>query len=193
MLVFPQLIDGRVGAVSGDQNSRVRRTVVNTLGDGSTVVFRGSGCGGDGVGTACDGPDARGVERDRDAVRGDVGDVADVHVSGSGGESAGAERGLFGAAAWTNGALIELTAGIDDPLGTTRATRVVNAGSRRTAVAQTLAVPGNFEYCLSVWARTMAGSSVTLTMRDGGEDVRAVGTGGRGFRSRRIWDRGRRR
>ena len=34
----------------------------------------------------------------------------------------------FGAAAWTNGALIALTPGISDPLGTTRATRVINAG-----------------------------------------------------------------
>ena len=35
---------------------------------------------------------------------------------------------LLSAGSWTNGALISLTAGIGDPLGTTRATRVVNGG-----------------------------------------------------------------
>ena len=50
----------------------------------------------------------------------------------------------FGAGAWTNGALIELTAGIGDPLGTTRATRVVNAGEAAEAVTQTLACRGIF-------------------------------------------------
>jgi hypothetical protein len=41
---------------------------------------------------------------------------------------------------------------------------VVNASSGTEAVAQTLAVPGNFHYCLSVWARTDSGTSVTLTI-----------------------------
>ena len=111
------------------------------------------------------------MDRDRDAVPGDVGNVATFTFLDPAGNLL-EQSEEFGAAAWTNGALIELTAGIGDPLGTTRATRVVNAGSASTAVAQTLAVPGNFEYCLSVWARTTAGSSVTLTIGTGGEDVR---------------------
>jgi hypothetical protein len=70
----------------------------------------------------------------------------------------------FGAAAWTNGALIQLTPGIADPLGTTRATQVVNAGQTVESVAQTLGVPGDFQYCLGVWARSAGGSSVTLAV-----------------------------
>jgi hypothetical protein len=57
-----------------------------------------------------------------------------------------------------------LTPGIADPLGTTRATRVVNAGQTVESVAQTLNVPGNFHYCWSVWARSAGGSSVTLAV-----------------------------
>ena len=68
----------------------------------------------------------------------------------------------FGTGAWTNGPLIQLTAGAADPFGTTRATRAVNSGQAAQAVAQTLQVPGNYEYAMSVWARTSAGSNLTL-------------------------------
>ncbi len=67
-----------------------------------------------------------------------------------------AESENFGASAWTNGALIDLTTGATDPLGTTRATAVNECGRGGRSIAQTLAVPGNFQYCLSVWARTTA-------------------------------------
>jgi hypothetical protein len=75
-----------------------------------------------------------------------------------------ADSETLSAGAWTNGALIELTPAIADPLGTTRATRVINAGSATASVAQILSVPGNFQYCLSVWARTIGTSGVTLTI-----------------------------
>src|SRR6185369_5467395 len=67
-----------------------------------------------------------------------------------------------------NDPLIQLTPGGSDPLGTTRATRVVNAGPVTGAVAQTLAVPGNFRYALSVWAKTTGGSRVTLSATTAG-------------------------
>jgi hypothetical protein len=70
----------------------------------------------------------------------------------------------FGAGAWTKGALVALTTGIGDPLGTTRATGLVNAGGSAAGLAQVLDVPGNFQYCLSVWARSPAGSAVTLVV-----------------------------
>jgi hypothetical protein len=82
-----------------------------------------------------------------------------------------ADSEALGAGAWTNGALIELTTGIADPLGTTRATRVVNSGIAAEAVAQALSVPGNFQYCFSVWARTDGGSSATLTASTTGGSV----------------------
>jgi hypothetical protein len=57
-----------------------------------------------------------------------------------------------------------LTAGVADPLGTTRATTIVNAAETAEGVAQTLAVPGNFQYCLSAWVRSSGGSSVILAV-----------------------------
>ena len=67
------------------------------------------------------------------------------------------------AAAWTPGALVSVTAGVADPLGTSRATTLVNASSVAAGIQQTLAVPGNFIYCLSAWVRSTVGTSVTLS------------------------------
>jgi len=68
----------------------------------------------------------------------------------------------FATATWTNGPLLQFTPGMADPLGTTRATRIVNAGQSAAAMAETLQVPQNFVYCVSVWARTDAGSEARL-------------------------------
>lgn len=65
---------------------------------------------------------------------------------------------------WAKGALLQLTVGIADPLGGSRATRVVNAGQASAAVEQTLAVPGGYQYCMSVWARSATGSRVSLAI-----------------------------
>jgi len=70
-----------------------------------------------------------------------------------------AQSETFGVSPWTNGASIALTAGVTDPFGTSRATHVVNGGVGAESIAQTLAVPATYQYCLSVWAR---GSAVTL-------------------------------
>lgn len=70
----------------------------------------------------------------------------------------------FGVSPWVNAALIQLTTGVADPLGTTRATRVVNAGAAAESVVQALNVPATYQYCLSVWARTIGGSRVTLAI-----------------------------
>jgi len=48
---------------------------------------------------------------------------------------------------------------------------VVNAGSAAGAVAQTLAVPGNFRYTLSAWAKTTGVSNVTLSATTTGGNV----------------------
>jgi hypothetical protein len=68
----------------------------------------------------------------------------------------------FGAAQWSNGPSIVLTGGVADPLGSTGAMGVVNSGAVAEVVAQTLAVPGNFQYLFSVWARAAGAANVTL-------------------------------
>jgi hypothetical protein len=141
----------------------IQRTVVNTLGDGSTVVFAD--------------PHAQETDWELQASGMTLAEwnaIEALFLATSGMwltftflDPTGnllTDSEAFGTAAWTNGALVELTTGIADPLGTTRATQAINAGAGVESVAQTLAIPGNFCYCLSVWARTSAASSVTLTI-----------------------------
>jgi hypothetical protein len=160
MLVFPQLGTG-ASALYPVTRTSIQRTAVNTLSDGSTIVFAD--------------PDA-------------AANAWVLHASGLTGAEWNAIEALFqatsgswqtftfldptanlllqsenfGASAWTNGPLLVLTTGVIDPLGTTRATQVVNAGGAPESVAQSLNVPGNFHYCLSVWAKSATGSTITL-------------------------------
>ncbi len=159
--MFPQFATGSAALYPLTKQSALR-TVVNTLGDGSTVVFTDPDAA-----LASWEIQAKGLTlAEWDAVETLFAAVSGQWQTFTFLDPAGnllSESENLGAGAWTNGALIQLTTGIADPLGTTRATRVVNAGIAAEAVAQTLSVPGTFQYCFSAWARTVAGSSVTLT------------------------------
>ena len=169
MLVFPQLTTG-ASALYPVTTTSIQRTVVNTMGDGSTVVYADP----DGAAMAwelrCTGLTAAewtAIETLFDATLGMwqtftfLDPTANLLLQSE----------SFGATAWTNGALIQLTTGIGDPFGTTRATGVVNAGQAAESVAQTLNVPGSFYYTLSVWAQSSGGSNVTLTIWSTGGSV----------------------
>jgi hypothetical protein len=162
MLVFPQLSTGASALYPLTKTSR-QRTVVNTLGDGSIDVYAD--------------PDARSLGWEIQAkglTAAEWGAIEALFEATSGMwqtftflDPAGnllAESETFSASAWTNGALIDLTPGGSDPLGTTRATLVTNAGAGTEGVGQALPVPGNFHYCLSVWARTDSSTSLILTI-----------------------------
>ena len=173
MLVFPQLATGATAAYPVTRMN-VTRTVVNALGDGSTVVFAD--------------PDAgmrewelRAAELTQNewtaidtlfqAVSGRFGTFTFLDPFGN----LLLHSEEFGDPAWNNGPLIQLTPGVSDPLGSTRATQAVNAGSAAGELVQTLAVPGNFRYTLSVWAKTTGVSNVTLSATTlGGSATRSV-------------------
>ena len=161
MLVFPQLGTG-ASALYPVRRRNVTRSVVNALGDGSAVLF------GD--------PDAEIREWELQAAGLTLSEwtAIDTLFQTATGRFATftfldpfgnllLRSEEFGDPAWDNSPLIHLTPGIGDPLGTTRATQVVNAGSVAGAVAQVLAVPGNLRYRLSVWAKTTGVSNVTLS------------------------------
>lgn len=162
MLVFPQLATG-ASALYPVLKKRRMRTVVNVLGDGSKDVVADD--------------DAALVEWELHA-RGMTGaewnavDSLFQQVSGMWQtftflDPTGnllTESETLSSAAWTKGALVQLTTGVADPLGTTRATTIVNAGSTADGIDQVLPVPGNFQYCLSAWVRSASGSSVTLVI-----------------------------
>ncbi len=161
MLVFPQFATG-AAALYPVTRQNILRTVVNTLGDGSTVVYTDPDAAQTSWEISAKGltlAEWSSIESLFAAVSGQWQTFTLLDPTGN----LLADSEALGAGAWTNGALIELTTGIADPLGTTRATRVVNGGIAVEAVTQTLGAPGNFLYCLSVWARTVGGSSVTAT------------------------------
>src|SRR5580698_749355 len=159
-MVFPQLLTG-ASALYPVTLKLIQRTVVNALGDGSTVVFADPDAAATGWELHASGmtlAEWTAVETLFLATSGMWRTFTFLDPTGNLLE----QSEDFGAGAWTSGGLIELTTGVVDPLGTTRATGVINAGEAVEAVAQTLAVPGNYSYCLSVWARTDGASSVKL-------------------------------
>jgi len=67
------------------------------------------------------------------------------------------------AADWQRDPLVELTAGVADPLGTTRATTVLNTAQTAQGLSQAVEAPANYVYCFSLYARS--GQPTDLTLR----------------------------
>jgi len=173
MLVFPQLSTGAAALYPVIKQGQ-QRSVLNTLAGGSTLVYAD--------------PDARiagwqlratgltlaewnAIESLFQQTSGMAGTFTFLDPVGN----LLLQSENFGAGAWAKGALVALTAGIGDPLGTTRASGLVNTGGSAAGLAQVLDVPGSFEYCLSVWARSTLGSAVTLVVANVTKSF-AVGT-----------------
>ncbi len=87
------------------------------------------------------------------------------------------------ASAWIKDAGIQLSSGMTDPFGAMRATRVTNSGSGDQGIRQTVNVPGQFQYCLSVYARSSTRARVRLLMTAGAETASQV------FETDPIWRR----
>jgi len=66
--------------------------------------------------------------------------------------------------AWQKDPLLSLTGGITDPRGGTRAWRLSNSGGAEQAAGQTLAAPGEYQYCLSAYVRAALVTGVGLTV-----------------------------
>lgn len=160
MLVFPQLASGSA-AMYPVLRTSLRRTVANLLSDGSTLVYVDSDAASREwelrpIGLTLE--ESTAIETLFQAVSGAL--LTFTFLDPAGNLLLRSEE--FEAAEWDNGPLIQLTQAIGDPWGTTRATRAINTGSAAGAVAQPLSIPGSFKYVLSVWAKTMGGSSVVL-------------------------------
>lgn len=76
--------------------------------------------------------------------------------------------------AWIKGPMLTLTAGVTDPAGTLLATRIVNSGAAAQQMAQSVAGPGSFRYCFSVYARSEAAATMTLYSTDGTNSAKTV-------------------
>jgi hypothetical protein len=79
-------------------------------------------------------------------------------------------------AAWQKDPLLSVTGGIGDPRGGTQAWQLSNSGGAEQGAGQTLAAPGEYQYCLSAYVRAATATSVQLTI--GSQAVRRAVTSG---------------
>jgi hypothetical protein len=161
MAAYPQLGSGALGQFPVRKKRRTR-TVVNQAADGSTIKLA----------------DPAGEVTEWQLTYTDLSD-----------EEAAALRAFFGAAegtlngftfldpagnllawsdqldedAWQKDPLLSLTGGIGDPRGSALAWRLSNGGGAEQGAGQTLAAPGEYQYCLSAYVRAATATSVGLT------------------------------
>lgn len=69
------------------------------------------------------------------------------------------------AAAWRNSTFMSVISGVTDPEGGTAAFRITNGGQADQEISQTLRVPANFQYCLSLYAMSEEASTIKLIRR----------------------------
>lgn len=77
---------------------------------------------------------------------------------------------------WEKDPLVQVTAGVSDPLGTARATSVANSAVVSQKISQTVEAAGWFGYSFSVYVRSGAVGAVTLTRRtaDGSDSITEI-------------------
>lgn len=76
------------------------------------------------------------------------------------------------AAAWTASPLLLINKGIGDPLGGSGAARVSNSGQASQRLIQSLAGPSWYQYCLSVYLRADAPTSMSLIRASASDEAR---------------------
>jgi hypothetical protein len=86
------------------------------------------------------------------------------------------------AAAWQRNGLLTITSSVSDPLGTTRASTVVNTGAGTLTFGQELSIPGATTCCWSFYARSGAAEAISLTRTSGSMSASVVGTAGPDWR-----------
>lgn len=87
------------------------------------------------------------------------------------------------AAAWQKDGAIVLSGGSADALGGTRATLITNSSGTEQNIRQTVAAPGWFQYCMSVYVRSDVPAAIRLFASAGTE------TGSQVFPALNVWRR----
>jgi hypothetical protein len=77
---------------------------------------------------------------------------------------------------WQKDPLTDLTGAVSDPHGTSLAWQVSNSGAASQGIYQTIAAPGGYQYCLSVYLRADAATNVQVLAgtTSGNESVTAT-------------------
>jgi len=170
MHYFPQLASGGVGQFPIRRRA-VRRTVMNACLDGRTVKLADPGASREEWELGLTGLTSEEWDALRslfEAVEGRLGSFTFLDPT----DNLLKWSEELSQAAWAIAPGLELTAGVGDPLGTTRATRITNSGGSALSIQQTLAAPGGYQYCLSVWARSAEAGEVWLLRSSGSGPVK---------------------
>ena len=134
MLVFPQLSTGAAALYPVIRQGQ-RRSVVNTLAGGNTVVYADPDAAIAGWQLRATGltlGEWNAIESLFQQTAGMAGTFTFLDPVGN----LLLQSENFGAGAWTKGALVALTAGVGDPLGTSRATRAGERGGTAAGLAR---------------------------------------------------------
>jgi hypothetical protein len=75
---------------------------------------------------------------------------------------------------WQNLSSIRLSPNSSDPVGGNAAFVVANNGQTNEELTQTIAVPGNYQYCFSLYARSDQTASIELIRRGSGSQNSSV-------------------
>jgi hypothetical protein len=177
MLVFPQFSTG-AAALYPLRRTRRRRTVVNSLADGTRVTYSDPDFAEKRWDLQCIGMTADewlAIEALFGAVQG----RRDVFTLLEPAGNLLAQSADLASTVWQSGPLVNVVDGVVDPFGGSDGWHVTNAGPVAAGLAQVLAVPGNFQYALSVWARAGSVSELTLFAETtGGQTSRTFGLAG---------------
>ena len=161
MLVFPQLT---TGAIAQYPLARKRRTiaVTNLLIDGSTVSYSDQTPDTNNWDlTLRDLTDAEAdsIQALFQAVEGRLGTFTFLDPTAN----LLAHSEELDSSCWQNSPMLQITTGIDDPVGGSAGIRLINAGQTAQSFSQMLGAPAWFSYSFSTYARSVGGSTFTLT------------------------------
>ena len=190
MLVYPQLGTGALSQFPVRKQRRTR-TVINSTSDGRTVKLA------DAAGATTEwqleyaalaDSEAGAIAAFFAAVEGTLNGFTFLDPAGN----LLAWSGQLDDAVWARGPLLSLASGEPDPAGGALAWRLTNTGAGPQAITQTLAAPGDYVYCFTVYARAPASTGVTAllgpgrkaqSVTTGWNRITFAGTGGAGAES----------
>lgn len=170
MLVFPQLSSG-ANVQYPLARTEASRTVVNVLQDGSMVKFEDVSGGRTRWELRLDSLD----EAERQAVEAvflaTEGELQTFTLLDPTVNLLSWSEDLS-KPAWVAEPLLQVVAGSSDPTGGTGAWQLTNAGQASQQVSQTIAGPGQFEYCFSVYVRGTGNAGLARSTTGAPPDVR---------------------
>jgi hypothetical protein len=165
MLAFPQLPSG-AAAQFPIKKRCVQRTIVNTLTDGHTVTLADAGA----VLSQWQLTYQALADAELDILEEFFGTCEGQHTAFTFLDPLAnllAWSEALDQAAWEASTLLQMTAGIADPIGGSAATRLTNPTGADLTLQQTFNAPGWFTYCFSLYVRGQSGVNVSLSLQAG--------------------------